>query len=244
METDEFRKRTSERIRAEFGEEYSNALQVPEIRERGRRKRRIEHGHPDWSNWEKGRETHRRRFGTDTVFQTEKFRSEMRSRVAEISAKRAASFVEKYGTPFPYPARYEYMGERFDSAAELAFFVYSRDNGADIWRNSGEWRFEYEYGGKRRAYFPDFRVGDTFVEIKGDQFFRPDGTMFCPYRGKGMSDEEYAKLCGAFEAKRVCMLENGVRIIKYSECTEYFRYIDGVYGKNWIDGFKKTRPFG
>jgi len=37
---------------------------------------------------------------------------------------------------------------------------------------------------------PDFRIGNEYIEIKGDHFFK-DGKMILPYRKKEWSDEMY-----------------------------------------------------
>ncbi len=65
--------------------------------------------------------------------------------------------------------RYNYMGITFDSKLELAFYIYNKDIGNPIERNSEKY-FEYNLNGKWHRCFPDFCVGDTLYELKGDQF--------------------------------------------------------------------------
>ena len=61
----------------------------------------------------------------------------------------------KYGT---------YKGIYCDSSWELAFIVYNMDNNVDIQRNTDY--FFYTYMGKEHKYYPDFIIGNTYIEIK------------------------------------------------------------------------------
>lgn len=59
-----------------------------------------------------------------------------------------------------------YKGIWCDSSWELAFVLYNLDNGIKFARNTTG--FPYLWYGKRRLYYPDFRMDDgTYVEIKG-----------------------------------------------------------------------------
>jgi len=62
--------------------------------------------------------------------------------------------------------RYNDIG--FDTIPELAFFLYMTDNfkGMSVLAHPNNF-FEYEHNGKTHKYWPDFKVNDTFVEIKG-----------------------------------------------------------------------------
>lgn len=51
------------------------------------------------------------------------------------------------------------------SRYELAYIIFCLDTGLKIERNNTYWR--YEYKGKIRRYYPDFRVNGKLVEIKG-----------------------------------------------------------------------------
>ena len=82
-----------------------------------------------------------------------------------------------------------YDGVRFDSAAELAFWIWHRETGSNIKRCDGADRIEFKTGGSVVGYYPDFKLDGKYIEIKGDQFFKLDGTMFCPYRKKSWSDK-------------------------------------------------------
>lgn len=62
----------------------------------------------------------------------------------------------KYGT---------YQGIECDSSYELAFVIYCLDNGIEVKRNTEY--FKYTIDGETHNYFPDFIVGNVYIEIKG-----------------------------------------------------------------------------
>ena len=158
------------------------------------------------------------------------------------------TFMEKYGVDHPMKDKsisakavrkaqetrnLVLDGLNFNSAPELAYYVWLRDSKADFSYHDCT-SFEFEFKGSKYLYFPDFRVGDEYHEIKGDQFFREDGTMFLPWRKKDWSDEKYEYECGKFEAKRKCMAEHGVKIIRTCEYKAYLDYVERTYGKDFL----------
>ena len=120
-------------------------------------------------------------------------------------------------------------------------FLYVRDNGIPL-KHLSDVRLPYDFDGKTHFYYPDFLDTETgqFIEIKGSHFFRGDGTMFCPYRYPGWTDEQYDKRCRLEEAKRRCMLENGVLVIRTdSICMKAMRrYVDAKYHLRYVEGFR------
>jgi len=59
-----------------------------------------------------------------------------------------------------------YKGYWCDSSWELAWVIYSLDNGLKFTRNTQG--FEYAFEGKQRKYYPDYLMEDeTYVEVKG-----------------------------------------------------------------------------
>ena len=67
----------------------------------------------------------------------------------------------------------------------------------------------YVFEGKKHPYFPDFKVKNKFIEIKGDGLF------------KYMLIENTQE-----NAKYKCMLENNVEIMKFEEMKPYIEYIE------------------
>ena len=76
---------------------------------------------------------------------------------------------------------------------------------------------------------PDFIVEGQIIEIKGDHFFKEDGTMQNPF------DHSQD---GLYEAKHQCMLKNNVKIIKASQMKDILKYIHKTYGKGYLKQFK------
>lgn len=86
-----------------------------------------------------------------------------------------------------------YNGYFCDSSWELAYVIYNLDHGINFSRNTKG--FEYEFGGQKRKYYPDFLLETgEYVEIKGyyskqvyakiDQF--PKDKILIIYDGKGI----------------------------------------------------------
>lgn len=124
--------------------------------------------------------------------------------------------------------RYIYDGIHFDSKPEIAFYVWLKDHGVDFKYQPDEC-FNYEFDGMNRRYFPDFKVGDRFYEIKGDHMISESGTWICPWNHS--HDAQY-------DAKRKCAEANGVVVLTSNEYAKYLKYIDEKYGRGWLDQFK------
>lgn len=58
-----------------------------------------------------------------------------------------------------------YKGYWCDSSWELAWVIYHLENNIEFKRNTE--RFNYIYENKSHYYIPDFKINDTFIEIKG-----------------------------------------------------------------------------
>jgi len=91
--------------------------------------------------------------------------------------------------------------------AELAFYIWLVENNIpfDFQVDAG---FMFSFDGKNHTYFPDFKIGDLYFEIKGDHFFKEDGTMQNPFNH---SQD------GLYEAKHQCMIAHDVIILRSNE---------------------------
>ena len=145
--------------------------------------------------------------------------------------------VKKYGYAYPMQnpeyrkqvqKRYKYNNFTFDSLPELAIYIWCKDHNIDF-QYQPNITFEYEFDGKYHIYEPDFLIEGKLIEIKGDQFFKDDGTMQNPW------DHSQDAL---YEAKRQCMLKNMVEIWKSKDYKKYLRYITHTYGKDYLRQFK------
>ena len=111
----------------------------------------------------------------------------------------------------------------FDSNWEVLVYDYLKENHI-VFEYSPEISLPYEYDGRTFYYHPDFLINGKSYEVKGEQFFKVDESgkevMFNPYRNSEWSDEQYAWVCGKYEAKHQCMLVNGVIILRGSDIKE------------------------
>lgn len=118
--------------------------------------------------------------------------------------------------------KYIYDNETFQSYNEVCFYIYLKEHHIRF-KHLTDVSIEYECRNTIHHYFPDFKVYDTFVEIKGKQFFKDD-KMINPY--DRTQDDIY-------EAKHQCMLRNKVKIITSKR---FIDYVNKKYGNN----FKNT----
>lgn len=203
--------------------------------------------------YNKRNETVKKIYGVNNVFQNdtikakisktnlEKYGSENPFSSDTIKAKILETNLSKYGvrsfsqtSDFAkyHKSSYLYDGIKFDSSWELIFYIYQIDHNNTISRCDK--KLEYEYKGEKHFYFPDFDVNGKLYEIKGDQFWKDDGTMQNPY------DHSMDSL---FEAKHQCGLRNNVTFIRKNEIIEMNKYITEKYTSDYIGLFKENIDF-
>ena len=130
--------------------------------------------------------------------------------------------LDTYGT-LSIRHSYKYDDILFESSWELAFYLYHKDKGHKIIKEPCY--FSYVYNKQVHHYFPDFKVGNRYYEIKGNQFlkFYKNGkikTLICVY------DET---LNGLYNAKYKCMKQHKVKIITSVEIKKYLDYVNKYY---------------
>ena len=103
-----------------------------------------------------------------------------------------------------------YKGYYCQSSWELAYVMYNIDNDIEFSRNTKE-KFPYEYEGKQFNYYPDFKIGNTYIEVKGY------------YTGR-----VNAKL-GSFPKDKKLI------VVDRAGITFYLKYAKDKYGENFLD---------
>lgn len=111
------------------------------------------YGYPFYTGTAEGKEAIRQtslaRYGVEHPWQSE-----------EVKAKTRATNRERYGSDFPvqnpelrrkWQKRYEFEGVNFDSAPELAFYIWLRDSGIEA-EYQPDVAFKHEARGKTRIY--------------------------------------------------------------------------------------------
>lgn len=168
-----------------------------------------------------------------------------------IKKKSAQKNIAKLGVDNPWKCkavqdkcrqRYRYDDRTFDSAPEIAFYIWLTDHHISF-EYQPNIEFEYKHAGKKHFYVPDFRVGNQLIELKGDHFFK-DGKMVNPFRKPEWTDEQYADACALYEAKHQCMLRNNVKILKSADYQKYLDYVAEKHGAHYLWRFKVAKQVG
>lgn len=111
--------------------------------------------------------------------------------------------------------RGKYHGIHCDSTWELVYLVYQLDHGIEIIRNTDG--FEYEFENEKHIYYPDFKVGDTYIEIKGREYPKWKYKI-----------EQFPK-----DKKLIVLYKNDLK--------DYFRYVKNKYGRNFTSLYDHTK---
>ena len=119
--------------------------------------------------------------------------------------------------------KYYYNNVYFDSSWELAFYIYSLDNGCNIKRCIKS--FIYYKDNQEHNYFPDFICDNNYIEIKGKQFINEAGELINPFN-KELNLE-----------KQQCMIDNNVKVLLEKDIKPILEYINIKYGKNYLKQF-------
>ena len=172
-------------------------------------------------------QTCREHFGVDNPLQS-----------IEVQKKHQQTCIDNFGVPYPMQnheiyrkakAKYFYDDQWFDSAPEIAFYIWLKDNHINFTYKPSP-GFSYEVNDEEHKYFPDFKVGDMYFEIKGSQFFDENGKFCDPYKTKNAN---------ILYAKWKCMMENDVIVIQSNEYTMFMLYVKQTYGCNYLKQFKR-----
>ena len=141
--------------------------------------------------------------------------------------------------------KYKYLdGSKFDSAWELALWIYAKDHNEEIIREPVA--YKYTYDGKTRLYFPDFLYNNKIIEIKGNQYYLNRDTnnrMIFPYtrlhkNSPELTPEEKQYMDDLYETKHQCGLINGVEFWNKKECEPFVKYVEDKYGIEYLPSFK------
>ena len=102
-----------------------------------------------------------------------------------------------------------------DSSWELAWVIYNLEHNVTFKRN--KIGFEYFYKNKKRKYYPDFIISETYYEIKGRR----------RYEDLDVQNKEKLK-----------QFKNDLIILYEKDMKLYLEYVINKYGKNFIRLYK------
>ena len=150
-----------------------------------------------------------------------------------IGEKVRNTSLKRFGTPSPIlnsdiksksKSKYKYDGRFFDSFSELTYYFWLKNNNISFEYKPNIYFLYYDMNGKKHRYYPDFKVNDKFVEIKGDHFFTQIGDMINPYLNEKIPLEERDYQNNLYKEKFLCMKKNSIIILKDSECSQFKEY--------------------
>lgn len=136
--------------------------------------------------------------------------------------------ISKYGSYLSLDAiskthkKYIYNNVKFDSSWELAYYIWLKDNNIQFEYHSVI--LEYTVNDKKHFYYPDFKVNNELVEIKGSYLLDENMILINPVTKEKLYE------------KTQCLKDNNVKII--TDCSEYLNYIIEKYGKHYLKQFK------
>ena len=179
---------------------------------------------------EKIAKTNLEKYGHENPFSNELIKEKIKE--TNLLKYGAEHFTQTQGFAKYHRSIYNYDGMTFDSSWELVFYIYQSDHGNNIKRCDE--KLEYEFNGEKHFYFPDFIMNNEYYEVKGEHFWKKDGTMQNPYDHT---------LDGLFEAKHQCGLKNHVKFIGNNEIKTMLQYVTEKYTNDYIGLFKENLDF-
>lgn len=203
------------KMRENYG--VTNNFQRKEIKDKCKQIKKDRYGDEWYSNREKAMNTTLEIYGTLNMLGLDKTKDTIYKRYGNIDSmykvsaeSRKKYYLDNFGVSNPSQVpeiqskmkkRYSYNDMYFDSAPELALWIYAIAHNQDIVRGKDVGYFEYTFNNETHRYYPDFIYNGKFIELKGKQFFKEDGTMCNPY------DHSQDDL---YEAKHQCGIKNNV----------------------------------
>ena len=208
--------------------------------EKAKETKQSRYGNPSFTNREKCKKTLKDKYGIENPSQLDSAKLKYKetcikrygvdnpTKLKSIRDKMEATLIDRTGIGRVSIYRYEYNNLKFDSQWELYFYIYLEDHNKKFTYQPTF--FTYIHNGKEHKYYPDFEVEGQLIEIKGDQFFKEDGTMCNPY------DHSLDSLQ---EAKHQCGLEHGVKFYRRIDMLPIIEYVNRKYTKDYVKSFRK-----
>lgn len=223
-QTERFKAKTRNTNLTKYGVEYIS--QVEEVKEKVKKTNLLRRGveYPTQSEEvrKKVKITLKSKYGVDNI-----------SQVPETREKFKKTMVENYGT-IHQKHIYHFDGLNFDSSWEVAFYIYNKDKNILIERNIEP--LEYYFNEEKHLYFPDFKIGDNYFEVKGEQFLSRDNNGNITGFRNAFGENNQEQLISKYN----CILEHKVEIIDKFKIKQYLDYIAATYGKKYLEGLKKN----
>jgi hypothetical protein len=195
---------------------------------------------------EKWKRTNQKKYGVDWAISAPEIMSKIdyNFKHPEGQEKAKQGRIRKYGVPYSMQSpeikekyfntyggilvnyRYRYNNIWFDSTWEIAYYIWLTDNNIKFeYHPNTPFKYENEKG-KLCDYYPDFKINEKYVEIKGDLFFDKDDKPYNKFRKE------------PWQKKYDALIKNKVIILRYADIKEYIEYVKSTYGRNYLKSFK------
>jgi hypothetical protein len=177
------------------------------------------YGDENYLNIEKRENTCLKKYGVKNFVSTEKFRQKfeetqiknygsLKKFYNHVRRKTDETNLRRYGCERPvFRSLYRYDDKNFDSSWELAYYIYLKQNKI-VFELKPEKIEYFDDNGKSYYYYPDFKIGDQLVEIKGGHLIDSEGNLRTPY---GTDNELKNK------AKTKLLKELNVKILRWED---------------------------
>lgn len=150
----------------------------------------------------------------------------------EQQEKNAQHNLKTYGTRRPPTWFYKYDSKSFDSAPELAYYIWLTDHNIQFkYQPDVDIQLYDNNGNKIGKYYPDFLLieSNQYVEIKGDQFFDKDGNPVNPYNHK------------SWKEKYDWIMSHNVLLLRTKDYKNFLDYCCQKFQcKKWYSIFKRS----
>lgn len=125
----------------------------------------------------------------------------------------------------------------FDSRWEAMYYLWltysHRDNKGIYYGQSiiKDYPVQLPHG----TYFVDFKIANSYVEIKGPHFFNDDGQLIVPFNNPSRVQDEHSA------EKQAWIKRHNVTVI--NDMTWFEKWLNLHYGKGFVDLFDYSTPF-
>lgn len=250
---EDVRKKIKETVKKRYGVE--NVAQSASVQKKSQETCLQKYGVPFSSqsenNKQKRRKTNLEKRGVECNFQTEENKQKVKQtclnrygvenpmQCPSIKSRVKNTYFERTGYEYPGQnpdvkssryTRYTYDALAFDSKPELAFYMYWKDQGKNIKRESKQ--FTFMVNGRQHYYTPDFEIDEQFYEIKGSQFLAENGQWQCSYNHE---------LDAWYERVHQVALKNNVKILYPKDYNFFMRYVYTKYGDTFFESCRRTK---
>ena len=198
-------KKTKAKMLEKYGSENWTATET--FKQKAAMTKKEKYGNPTFNNPKKFKQTCLEKYGVEAPMQN-----------SSILEKSKNTCMSKYGGWFVQTEQirayrfqnFKHDGLIFNSSDEIRFYDFCKKNNLTLQvHNISPIKYIDDYG-KEHLYYPDFKLKDRLIEVKGDLFFNENGVLTNPYT----DDPE---LLNIYKCKGDCIEKNNVLILKSSQ---------------------------